>query len=116
MENQGDNGPSLKGESPRATTEMLTKGEHQAQTTQGSNPSGSGSRSQKVVEKGPCKSKRTEIPQVIITYPEMQVYNDHMTTYALIHKFMGFWPIEKAPCLWIKQQWKSQGDVQLLLG
>ena len=39
-----------------------------------------------------------------------------MVVHAVICKFMGFWPSEKALCQWIKQVWKPKGDVQLHLG
>lgn len=39
-----------------------------------------------------------------------------MAEHAIICKFMGIWPTERALCLWIRQQWKPRGDVKLHLG
>ena len=39
-----------------------------------------------------------------------------MVTYAMICKFMGFWPTEKALHAWIKNHWKPKGEIELHLG
>lgn len=43
---------------------------------------------------------------------EIQYLKDH----ALIGKFLGFWPTEKALHGWIESKWKPKGQVSLLLG
>lgn len=60
--------------------------------------------------------KATNTLQVIISDPELQVYHDHMVEHAVICRFMGLFPTERALCMWIKQQWKPKGDVRLHLG
>lgn len=67
-------------------------------------------------DQGRWKPKTTESLRVIITDPKMQAYRDHMAIHAVICKFMGFCPTEQALCQWIKQTWKSKGDVKLHLG
>lgn len=57
-----------------------------------------------------------EVLRVVLTDPKIQAYRDHMTEHAVICKFMGLWPMERALCQWIKQQWKPKGDVSLHLG
>ena len=39
-----------------------------------------------------------------------------MRDHALIRKFIGFWPTEKALYGWIATKWKPKGDVTLQLG
>jgi len=39
-----------------------------------------------------------------------------MATYEVICKFMGLCPIEKALSAWIKNHWKSKGDIYLNFG
>lgn len=39
-----------------------------------------------------------------------------MQTYAIISKFMGLWPTEKALQTWIKNHWKPKGSIDLHLG
>jgi len=39
-----------------------------------------------------------------------------MKDHALIGKFLGFWPIEKALLGWITSKWKPKGQVALHLG
>lgn len=48
--------------------------------------------------------------------PTLQEYKDHMTTYAMICKFMGLWPIEKNMFTWIRNEWKPKGDLTFHLG
>lgn len=51
---------------------------------------------------GPCKPKVAETLRVVITDLEIQAYQDHMTEHAMICKFMGLWPTERALSQWIK--------------
>lgn len=41
---------------------------------------------------------------------------EYMRDHALIGKFIGFWPTEKALYGWITAKWKPKGDVTLQLG
>jgi len=52
--------------------------------------------------KGPCKPKTDITPRVILNNPALQTYREHMGTHAIICKFMGLWPTEKALQSWIK--------------
>jgi len=45
---------------------------------------------------GPCKPRATITPRVVLSDPTLQVHREHMATYAIISKFMGLWPTEKA--------------------
>ena len=66
--------------------------------------------------RGTCKPKTAETLRVVIIDLEIQTYREHMSEHAVIFKFMGLWPTERALCQWIKQQWKPKGDVRLHLG
>jgi len=65
---------------------------------------------------GICKPKKADTLRVVILDPEIQAYREHMAEHAVICKFMGLWPTERALCQWIRQQWKPKGDVKLHLG
>jgi len=41
---------------------------------------------------------------------------EHMGNYAIICKFMGLFPTEKALQTWIKYHWKPKGGIDLYLG
>ena len=73
-----------------------------------------GSRDKK--QKGPCKPKAEITPRVILNDPALQEHREHMGTYAIICKFMGLWPTEKALQTWIKYHWKPKGSIGLHLG
>jgi hypothetical protein len=66
--------------------------------------------------RNPCKPKKKMIPEVVLDDPQTHLYKDQMKTYALICKFIGFWPIERMLCNWIKYQWRPSGEVDLHLG
>lgn len=65
---------------------------------------------------GICKPKKKEALRVVFSDPDIQAYRDHMMEHAIICKFMGLWPTERALCIWIKQHWRPKGDVKLHLG
>ena len=67
-------------------------------------------------QKGPCKPKAEITPRVVLNNPELQAHREHMQTYAIICKFMGLWPTEKALQTWIKYHWKPKGSIDLHLG
>eukprot|EP00253_Pinus_taeda_P013643 PITA_13643 len=56
----------------------------------------------------------TEKDQNCTKYKE--AYREHMGTYAIICKFMGLWPTEKALQSWIRYHWKPKGSIDLHLG
>lgn len=39
-----------------------------------------------------------------------------MVEYAVICKFMGMWPTERALHVWIRSHWKQKGEINLHLG
>jgi len=39
-----------------------------------------------------------------------------MSKYAIICKFMGIWPIEKALQAWMRNHWIPKGEIDLHLG
>lgn len=65
---------------------------------------------------GPCKPNSNIKPRVVLNDPALQVHIDHMETYAVICKFMGIWPTEKALYTWIRNNWKPKGEINLHLG
>jgi len=67
-------------------------------------------------QKGPCKPKAKINPRVVLNNLELQAYRENMQTYAIICKFMGLWPIEKALQSWIRYHWKPKGSIDLHLG
>jgi hypothetical protein len=56
------------------------------------------------------------IPRVILSDPALQAHRDHMTEHAIICKFMGIWPTERALHVWIRSHWKPKGEINLHLG
>lgn len=65
------------------------------------------------IRTGPCKPRASITPRVVLSDPALQ---EHMASYAVICKFMGVWPTEKALHAWIKNHWKPTGDIDLHLG
>lgn len=65
---------------------------------------------------GLCKPKTNTKPRVILNDPALQEHRDHMANYAIMCKFMGIWPIEKALYTWIKYNWKPKGELNIHLG
>jgi len=63
-----------------------------------------------------CIPKTTE--RIKVELPSHRINDEiqYMTDHALIGKFLGFWPTEKALQEWIASKWKPKGQVTLLLG
>jgi len=53
---------------------------------------------------------------VVLSDPALYVHREHMANYAVICKFMGLWPTEKALNAWIKNDWKPKGEIDPYLG
>lgn len=53
---------------------------------------------------------------MVLSDPALQAHREHMATYAVICKFMGLWPMEKALHAWIKNHWEPKGEIELHLG
>lgn len=67
-------------------------------------------------QKGQCKTSYKITLKVVLNEPALQEHRDHMLTYAIICKFMGLWPTEKALQTWIRYHWKPKGSIDLHLG
>jgi len=65
---------------------------------------------------GPCKLKATVIARVTLNEHALQEHREYMQNYAIICKFMGLWPTEKALQMWIRHHWKPKGSIDLHLG
>lgn len=57
---------------------------------------GSSEKPASIRKNGIFKTKSSTIPWVILSDPALQAHRDHMTEHAMICKFMGLWPTEKA--------------------
>ena len=55
-------------------------------------------------------------PRFVILLNRLEEYRSYMRDYALICKFVGYWPAEKDMLTWIQQRWKPKGHVELKLG
>jgi hypothetical protein len=65
--------------------------------------------------KNGCLAKTVENLRYEVTSPLVGDYIQYMTNHALIGKFMGIWPTEKALLVWIKSKWKVKGEISLKL-
>jgi hypothetical protein len=63
-----------------------------------------------------CILQMDEIPHFEIKSTQINQTIQYMQDHALICKFMGLWPSEKALVWWIKTHWKPKGDLELKLG
>jgi len=61
-----------------------------------------GGKKEDVNQKGSCRPRANISPRVVLNNPALQEHREHMETYAIICKFMGVWPTEKALQTWIK--------------
>lgn len=57
-----------------------------------------------------------ERPRIELPGQKIDERIQYMMDHALIGKFIGFWPIEKALYGWIAAKWKPKGHVTLQLG
>jgi len=63
-----------------------------------------------------CIPKAVECIKVDLPSHRINGEIQHMQDHALIGKFLGFWPTEKALKGWIASKWKPKGQVTLQLG
>lgn len=63
-----------------------------------------------------CKSMAAERPKIELPSHRVNGQIQFMKDHALIGKFIGFWPTEKALHGWILAKWKPKGHVTLQLG
>ena len=63
-----------------------------------------------------CKPVAVERPKIQL--PSQRIYTQihFMRDHALIGKFIGLWPMEKALHGWITAKWKPKGHITLQLG
>jgi len=102
------NSDHSKGKNPLQNTEDLSKDDGTKATDH--------SASQPKATSSTCIPKATE--RIKVELPshringEIQFLKDH----ALIGKFLGFWPTEKALHGWIDSKWKPKGQISLMIG
>jgi len=65
---------------------------------------------------GQCMPKSIARPKLTIRSPSFRDEVQHLKDHALIGKFIGLWPNEKALIWWINTTWKPQGHYDLQLG
>jgi len=63
-----------------------------------------------------CKPIAAERPKIELPSQKINERIQYMTDHALIGKFIGFWPTEKALYGWIAAKWKPKGHITLQLG
>jgi hypothetical protein len=61
-------------------------------------------------------SKQVRTPDTRSPRQASRNYIQWMKDHALIGKFMGIWPSERALQIWIKSHWKVKGKIDLQLG
>ena len=64
----------------------------------------------------PCKPIATERPKIELPSHRINAQIQYMRDHALIGKFIGMWPTEKALHGWIAAKWKPKGHITLHLG
>jgi len=62
-----------------------------------------------------CKPIAAEIPTIELPRKRINSQIQYMKDHALIGKFIGLWPIEKALHGWIIAKWKPKGHITLQL-
>jgi len=65
---------------------------------------------------GQCIPKSAEIPSLVLKSANLRGKIQYMKDHALIGKFIGIWPNEKALQWWIQTYWKPKGHIDLQLG
>jgi len=63
-----------------------------------------------------CKPLAEERPKIELPSQKINERIQYMIDHALIGKFIGRWPTEKALHGWISAKWKPKGDITLQLG
>ena len=53
---------------------------------------------------------------MIIKSDRLESHIQYMKDHALLAKFVGIWPLEKALVWWINNTWKPKGGYDLRLG
>lgn len=119
----GRNGPILFA-SIHTDREIITETQQQKSKTtdgQANNRRETSQGKEKVGEKttatsSRCKPIAAERPKIELPSQEINERMQYMKDHALIGKFIGFWPTEKALYGWIAAKWKSKGHITLQLG
>jgi len=65
---------------------------------------------------GQCLPKASSVLKLVIRSNRVREDTQYMKYHALIEKFIGMWPSEKALIGWINATWKPQGHYNLQLG
>ena len=63
-----------------------------------------------------CRPAAKVRPRIELPGDKIDERIQFMKDHALIGKFIGFWPTERALYGWIAAKWKPKGDVTLQLG
>jgi len=63
-----------------------------------------------------CKPVAVDRPKIELPSQRINTQIQFMRDHALIGKFIGLWPSEKALHGWIAAKWKPKGDITLQLG
>ena len=63
-----------------------------------------------------CKPVATNRPKVFFPSEHINARIQHMRDHALIGKFIGIWPTERALRTWISTVWRPKGTISLHLG
>jgi hypothetical protein len=94
---------------------MVGTGESKKIPDQPANEASTSNKPDKKLKNG-CMAKTEENPRYEVTSPLVGDYIQYMKDHAVIGKFMGIWPLEKALLVWIKMRWKVKRDISLKLG
>jgi len=65
------------------------------------------------VSSTPCKPIAKERPRIELSGHKIDKRIEYLWDHALIGKFIGFWPTERALYGWIVAKWKPKVDVTL---
>jgi len=65
---------------------------------------------------GQCIPKTAVLPSIALKPENLRKRIQYMKDHALIGKFIGIWPTEKALLWWIQTHWKPKGHFDLQLG
>ena len=89
----------------------------ETQTTQkGKEPETTDTAALPKVTSATCKPIAADRPKIDLPSHRINAQIQFMKDHALIGKFVGFWPTEKALHGWIKSKWKPKGQITLQLG
>jgi len=98
---------------------LLNKGEDKGKKTNEENipPQGKEEPTDNLkISSSTCRPVAKERPRIELPRDKIEKRIEYMRDHAIIGKFIGFWPTERALHGWIEAKWKPKGDVTLQLG